>query len=279
MRFQSLLLLLFCFYGFCQENSTYKIKTIAFYNVENLFDTVNDSLVFDDDRTPKGSYRWTEERYRKKIDNISKVISEIGMKLSNSSPDIIGLCEVEKKSVLKDLVNHKDLRNSHYGIIHFDSPDERGIDVALLYKKMSFIPSTFKSHRLLLFDTSGNRDYTRDQLVVSGFFDGDEIYFLVNHWPSRSGGESKSRSNRIKAAQLSDLIIDSIQGLNPDAKIISMGDFNDDPRDESIKKVMRTTGKPNQLDTSELSIQWRNYFVGGMALWPTVTAGIFLTSS
>ena len=220
--------------------------------MENLFNTTNDTLVYDDGRTPEGKYVWTEERYQQKIDNTAKVLSEIGTETTNASPDIIGLCEVENQAVVEDLVQNKRLANKDYGIIHLDSPDERGIDVAFLYKKSSFTPSSFKSHRLLLFNDEGFRDYTRDQLVVSGYLDGEPMYFLVNHWPSRSGGEARSRPYRRKAAELNKRIIDSIQVLDMDAKIISMGDFNDDPRDSSFKKVLRTKGKVNQLDSLSL---------------------------
>lgn len=235
-----------------QTKKVFKIRTIAFYNVENLFDTENDSLIFDDERTPNGSYKWTQKRYQKKIAHITKVISKIGERTTNTSPDIIGLCEVENRSVLQDLIQHKNLENKDYGIIHVDSPDERGIDVALLYKKASFIPATFKSHRLLLFNEDGYRDYTRDQLVVNGFLDNDPIYFIINHWPSRSGGEARSKPYREKAAALNKRIIDSIQKIDIDAKIISMGDFNDDPSDNSLKKVLQTKGKKKKLDSLSL---------------------------
>ncbi|MEO0571111.1 MAG: endonuclease/exonuclease/phosphatase family protein [Bacteroidota bacterium] len=230
----------------------YEIRTVAFYNVENLFDITNDTVVLDDGRTPSGAYQWTRERYLNKIENISKVLSEIGLETTKTSPDIIGLCEVENIRVVQDLVNHPNLIEKDYGIIHTDSPDERGIDVALIFKKAVFLPTFFKSVSLLLFDDEGYRNYTRDQLVVSGLLDGEEIYFIVNHWPSRSGGELRSRPNRIKAAQLNKRIMDSLRYLNSEAKIISMGDLNDDPRDPSLKKVLKTKGKKHQLETSDL---------------------------
>ena len=235
-----------------QVSKTYKIRTIAFYNVENLFDIENDSLTFDDDRTPEGKYQWTQERYARKLENISQVLAQIGKTVSGSSPDIIGLCEVENRKVIEDLIHHRNLLGKNYGIVHFDSPDQRGIDVALLYKKSSFIPSSFQSRRLLLFDDLGERDYTRDQLVVGGVMDGEEFHFIVNHWPSRRGGASKSNPLRIRAALLNKRIIDSIQKLNVNAKIISMGDLNDDPRDDSLKKILKTKGKVNQLDSISL---------------------------
>ena len=253
MRFNLLFIIFsFSFLGLSQEKKTYKIRTVAFYNVENLFDTENDSLTFDDDRTPEGKDNWTPERYRKKVAQISKVLSEIGADVTSTSPDIIGICEVENQQVVEDLVNHPNLSDKKYGVVHFDSPDERGIDVALLYKKSTFIPSSFKSHRLLLFNDEGFRDYSRDQLVVSGFLDDEELYFIVNHWPSRSGGEARSRPNRIAAAKLNERIIDSLTKLDATAKIISMGDFNDDPINDSFKKVLRTQGKPNKLQETDL---------------------------
>lgn len=235
-----------------QDAKTYRIRSIAFYNVENLFDIHNDSLTFDDDRTPTGKDRWTQERYTQKLFNISKVLSEIGKKETLSTPDIIGLCEIENKQVLSDLVQHPNLRESQYDIIHFESPDERGIDVALLYKKSVFLPFSFSSHRLLLTKEEEFRDYTRDQLVVSGVLDGEEIHFMVNHWPSRSGGEQRSRPNRIAAARLNRHILDSIIRENPMAKIISMGDLNDDPMDYSLKKVLRMKGGKDILETDDL---------------------------
>ena len=248
-------LFLIIFYVYCirlEAQTQYHLRTIAFYNVENLFDTENDSLTFDDDRTPEGKDNWTISRYEKKIANISKVLSEIGAEITKTSPDIIGLCEVENKLVVEDLIHHKNLNDKNYGIIHFDSPDERGIDVALLYKKSVFIPGSFKSHRLLLFDNEGFRDYSRDQLVVGGFLDNEEIHLIINHWPSRSGGEARSRPNRLAAAKLNTRIIDSITKLNALSKIISMGDFNDDPINDSFKKVLKTYGKVENLNEGSL---------------------------
>jgi len=235
-----------------QKSKTYTIRTIAFYNLENLFDTQNDTLTFDEEHTPEGSYHWTPELYQKKIGNMTRVLSQIGQDVSKTSPDIIGLCELENKRVLEDLIAHPSLRDKDYGIVHFDSPDMRGIDVALLYKKASYIPSSFKSHRLLLFNDLGERIYTRDQLVVGGTMDQEVVHFIVNHWPSRRGGASKSQPNRIKAALLNKRIIDSIQELDPDAKIIAMGDLNDDPIDDSLKSILRTKGEVQQLDSLSL---------------------------
>lgn len=247
-----------------QESKTFTLRTIAFYNCENLFDTKNDSLTFDDDRTPDGSYHWTQKRYLKKVENLSKVLAQIGEETSKTSPDVIGLCEVENRKVVEDLVHHPNLLDKGYEIIHFDSPDERGIDVALLYKSSSFLPTSFKSHRLLLFDDMGVRKYTRDQLVVGGIMDEEELYFIVNHWPSRRGGPAKSQPFRVRAALLNKRIIDSVRTLNPDAKIIAMGDLNDDPIDNSLKVILKTKAKANQLDSVSLFNPMESLFRKGI---------------
>lgn len=234
-----------------QNKKDYQIETIAFYNVENLFDTVNDTLTFDDDRTALGKDRWTEERYWRKIENIAKVLSSIGLEETKSAPAIIGLCEIENRSVLEDLISHSSLKPFDYGILHYDSPDERGIDVAFLYQKKKFIPLNSQPRKLFIYDED-KRDYTRDQLVVNGFLHGEEIHFIVNHWPSRSGGEAKSSYKREKAALLNKRIIDSVFRADANARIISMGDFNDDPTDKSFKKILQTKSKINGLKEKEL---------------------------
>lgn len=233
---------------FAQSNS-FSIRTIAFYNVENLFDTINDPLTFDDSRTPDGKDHWNTERYAHKIDHLARVISEIGKERSSNPPDILGIAEIENIYVIKDLVNHPSLNPYSYHIIHRDSPDRRGIDVALLFKKDVFIPVDFKNYRLLLKDEFEQRIYTRDQLLVSGLLDGEMFYFIINHWPSRRGGEQKSRNKRLKAAALNKRIIDSIQRIDSLARIISMGDFNDDPTDPSFKRILKTR-KVNETETS-----------------------------
>ncbi|WP_373519720.1 endonuclease/exonuclease/phosphatase family protein [Pricia sp.] len=251
---------IFSFLGAAQEEKQYKIRTVAFYNLENLFDTENDTLIFDEDRTPEGKDNWTLERYNKKLDNLSKVLSEIGLDVTKTSPDIIGICEVENLKVIEDLVNHSTLLAKDYGVVHFDSPDERGIDVALLYKKSVFLPTSFDSRRLLLINDDGKRNYTRDQLIVGGLLDDEQYYFLVNHWPSRSGGEARSRPNRMEAAKLSRRIIDSIQKLDISAKIIGMGDFNDDPDNDSFKKILRTNPEPADVAENETRPKEINLF-------------------
>ena len=240
--------------SFGQNSKTYKVNTIAFYNLENLFDTENDPITFDDDRTPEGKDHWTEEIYRDKLKNMAKVIAEIGADVSGTTPAIIGVCEIENRKVLEDLVNQKPLVKKDYGIIQFNSPDRRGIDVALLYKKKLFTPTNYKAKELLIYSDNdkSKRVFTRDQLIVSGMLDGEKINLIVNHWPSRSGGEKRSRSKRIKAAKLNRQIIDSLFSEDPYAKVITMGDFNDDPTSPSVKKYLKTQRKTEGLNMKEL---------------------------
>ncbi|MDB4144903.1 endonuclease/exonuclease/phosphatase family protein, partial [Flavobacteriaceae bacterium] len=156
----------------------YSVNTIAFYNVENLFDTLDDPKTFDDDRTPNGRDKWTEDIYLKKSKNIARVISEIGKDIVGTSPSIIGLCEVENKKVLIDLINNKELKNQGYGIVHFDSPDERGVDVGLLFNTNRFTPIFTKAYSLYLKRENGETDFTRDHLLVSGYLDKELIHFI-----------------------------------------------------------------------------------------------------
>ncbi|MGB7841593.1 MAG: endonuclease/exonuclease/phosphatase family protein [Salinimicrobium sp.] len=240
--------------SFGQEKKDYKLVSIAFYNLENLYDIYDDPLTFDDDRTPQGKDHWTEVVYQKKIKNMAYAISRIGHEEAHDFPAILGVCEVENREVLEDLVNSEILVPANYGIVHYDSPDLRGIDVALLYKKDLFVPQHSAVHELVLHDPNSpeKRLFTRDQLVVSGFLDGELIHVIVNHWPSRSGGEKLSSPKREKAALLNRKIIDSLQRKDPYARIISMGDYNDEPFNKSISKVLGAKAKKEHTGRTDL---------------------------
>ncbi|MDT8346897.1 MAG: endonuclease/exonuclease/phosphatase family protein, partial [Flavobacteriaceae bacterium] len=178
----------------------------------------------------------------------ARVISEIGADLSQNAPVILGLSEIENRKVLEDLANEPALLKYDYGIVHFDSPDRRGIDVALLYQKAHFRLIAAKAIPLIIYNKeTGERIYTRDQLVVSGMMGDEKLHFIVNHWPSRRGGEERSRPGRLKAAELNKKIIDSLQATDPYAKIMSMGDFNDDPTNASFKEVLKTHRNPKKV--------------------------------
>jgi exonuclease III len=246
------------------QNINYKIRTIAFYNVENLFDTINNPDTFDEDFTPSGKNNYTREVYFKKIENIGKVISEIGAEKTKTSPAIIGLAEIENRAVLEDLIHSEKLKNKQYNIIHYDSPDLRGIDVALLYQEKYFSPLSHETFEVKLWEENGNRIYTRDQLLVSGLLGDDLIFILVNHWPSRRGGQLRSNPKREKAAYVTSQIIKKIKLENENAKIFIMGDFNDDPTDISIKNVLKSNNSIKKLRDSTLYNPMENLYKKGL---------------
>jgi hypothetical protein len=269
MRNLKLWLTAFSFFFLCSINAqgkrTFKVHTIAFYNVENLFDTINDPNKFDE-ASPIMELKFDrEEIYKKKLKNMARVISEIGVEVSNNSPAIIGISEVENRQVVEDLANSPELLNKDYGIVHFDSPDARGIDVALMYQKKIFTPTSSSNHELKIYDDiSGKRVYTRDQLLVSGKLEGEDIHIIVSHWPSRSGGEARSRPKREAAARLNKKIIDSLQSIDPYAKIFSMGDLNDDPTNSSIKDIIKAEKDKNKVKLKGIYNPMEGFFRKGL---------------
>lgn len=233
------------------KSKQYAIRTIAFYNVENLFDTINNPLK-NDEASPIMKLKTNKSKvYWDKIDKIASVISQIGFEKTKTGPAIIGLAEIENKAVLEDLVKSKFLAKMNYEIIHYESPDKRGIDVALLYQEKYFKPIHHESFTPSIF-RNNFRVFTRDQLLVSGYLDDELIHVIVNHWPSRSGGEAATRILREKAAFQNVKIIEKIKETSPKAKIFSLGDFNDGPRNSSFKKVLKTKGKKNKVQENDL---------------------------
>ena len=214
--------------------------TIGFYNVENLFDTINNPNTLDNDFTPYGKHKWNKRKYFQKIKKISSVISQIGKEHTNNSPVIMGLAEIENDTVIKDLINHENLLKHNYGYIHFKSKDERGIDVSLIYNKRFFVELSSKTYSLSLASENGDTDYTRDVLMVKGKLYNQLIYIIVNHWPSRREGEKETSYKRIKAAKLNLQIIKEIKSETKNPKILIMGDFNDNPTNDSIQKHLVT---------------------------------------
>lgn len=209
--------------------SANKIR-LAFYNVENLFDTINDPLTNDDEFTPGGTKGWYFSRYLEKLDHIYKTITALG---EWDPPAVVGFCEIENRSVLYDLVSKTPFIKHGFEIIHQDSPDKRGIDVGLIYHPKLFKPISFKAIRVDI--TKDSSSTTRDILYVTGkIFKKDTVHIFINHWPSRSGGQAKSEPRRIIAAETLRLHIDSIVKLNANANIVILGDFNDEPGDKSI---------------------------------------------
>ena len=261
------ILIIFLLIGFSTNSiysqDKYKIRTVAFYNLENLFDTINDVNKEDEKSPIMGIKTNRTEIYQKKLYNMSKVISEIGVKESKNTPVILGVSEIENRQVLEDLITTKALKNKDYSIIHFDSPDLRGIDVALLYQSKYFTPTHFEPFKLKLWDEKGFRIHTRDQLLVSGYLDEELIHIIVNHWPSRRGGEKKSRPKREKAAYLNTQIIEKIKLSDPNPKIIIMGDLNDDPHNSSLKKVLKTKKKKKKVKEGDIYNPYEDLFRRG----------------
>ncbi|WP_372751971.1 hypothetical protein [Labilibaculum sp.] len=224
-----------------QEKKEY---TLAFYNVENLFDTINDPNTWDDDFTPEGKLEYSSKRYENKLLHLSEVLSSINKK---ELPAIIGLCEIENRSVLEDLISQKKLKKGDYSIVQTDSPDGRGIDCALLYQK-----STFKalSQNFIGIHIPTEPNYkTRDILHVKGVFAAkDTLDIFVNHWPSRRGGMKESEKYRVFVATQLKKAVDQIQKKNLNANIIIMGDFNDEPTNKSAEEILCAT---NNKDTSK----------------------------
>ncbi|NRA91925.1 MAG: endonuclease/exonuclease/phosphatase family protein, partial [Psychroserpens sp.] len=202
-----------------------------------------------------------EEVYAKKVKNMARVIADIGSDVTGNSPAVIGVCEIENRDVLEDVINDPLLLGRDYGIIHYESPDARGIDVALLYQKKLFRPVSHSSHVVKIYDDkTRERKHTRDQLLVSGELDGELIHVIVNHWPSRSGGEARSRPKRVAAAKVSKRLTDSLQAIDPYAKVFIMGDLNDDPTNASVKKVIGAKSKKEDVGLKGIYNPYENMF-------------------
>jgi endonuclease/exonuclease/phosphatase family metal-dependent hydrolase len=206
---------------------------LMFYNMENFFDTWDDSLTADEEFTPGGAMHWTVGRYNTKQNHLFKTIVAVG---EWQPPDIIGVCEIENRKVLLDLVNETPLSKYAYKLVHSDSPDRRGIDVAMLYNShtVEFISSKF-------FRLQKPGLFTRDILYCRVNLHGNPVHLFVNHWPSRSAGQIETEKDRLAAATLLRHLTDSLFMRNKEACIIIMGDFNDEPADESISGILGAT--------------------------------------
>lgn len=213
-----------------------KTYGVAFYNLENLFDTINSNGRWDLEFSPAGKRQWDSEKYALKVNNLANAIANMVTDATPGGPAIVGIAEVENASVVQDLVDAAPLRNRRLKFVHHDSPDLRGIDVGMLYDPEQYEVLSVQNHRLVLTD---NPDFlTRDQMCVTGLLDGDSLSVIINHWPSRLGGQEESEPMRIAAAMLTRHIVDSLLALNPRQGIIIMGDLNDDPQNRSVAEVV-----------------------------------------
>lgn len=236
---------------------------VGFYNLENLYDTIDNGGVADTPRTPSGTYRWTQKRLDQKLSNLNTVIHSIAATVEDADWLVLGVCEVENLGVLERLREGNSLLNGSK-IIHFDSKDLRGIDVALFYNPVLFRPIHFTKKSVPLSNSIGEPIYTRDLLIVTGLLPTSErIHFIVAHWPSRSGGQRRSATRRYTAAYHTRSAIDSILRDDDLAKIMVMGDFNDGPQDTSMKRLL--VSKRNETKLINITEPLEKKGIGSLA--------------
>lgn len=222
------------------NNRKVQVAGIAFYNFENLFDTIpNNPEDRDLEFTPEGKNRWDGRKYRQKVHNLAYAISQFKTRTTPLGPAIIGVSEIENRSVMEDVIAQPELKHLDLAIVHHDSPDARGVDVGLIYNRRYFRVENVTNHRLTTIPYR-----TRDQMCVVGSLLGQRIAVIVNHWPSRLGGQEQSEPNRIAAATLSKQIADSLWNVDPTMGVIIMGDLNDDPQDRSCREVLGAAKSP-----------------------------------
>ncbi len=246
-------LLIFFLLNSCSSSKYNKKRhlTVAFYNVENLFDIENEPGKNDGEFTPTGEKQWTEERYQKKLEDISTVLSSINVE---ELPEIIGFAEVENEKVLRDLVGTGNLKNGNYEIVHYESPDFRGIDCALIYRPDEF--TVLKSYPVHVIFENEPDYHTRDILYVKGIVTNkEEFHVFVNHWPSRIGGVEASEPNRVTVATILKSKIDSVLQTNSSANIIVLGDMNDEPFNKSLAETLGAA-KPGNGNSALVNLMY-----------------------
>jgi hypothetical protein len=307
MKISTLLGLLFiCHFLQAQQTPApqYITAITGFYNLENLFDTINDPKIDDEEFLPKSEKNYNTKAYWCKLNNMAKVIKGMGEKENPDGLALLGVVEIENATVLQDLIATDSLKARNYQYVHYDSPDARGIDVGLIYSPKYFTVLESHPHFVALPD----KHPTRDILVVKGDLVGDTVFILVNHWPSRSGGsnlfdlnnkeqamnrgaktsydrvtgltrqggaelsdnsalrydgEELSRPSRAAAAKECMYLVDSIQQVQPNAKIIIMGDLNDDPTSPSVKDIMQVKFDAEKTEPKEIFNALANFYKKG----------------
>jgi hypothetical protein len=245
------------------QKKEFKPVVIGFYNLENLFDTLDNPSINDEEFLPSGPKNYHSGIYFDKLGKLATVISQMGSEISPDGPVLLGVAEVENDTVLEDLAREPLISKRNYQVVHYDSRDARGIDVGLLYNPKYFKVDT--SARLFVQLPGGSKDayYTRDILWVKGKLDGEDIHIYVNHWPSRSGGEKRSAPARNAAAQVCRNHMDSVARKEPNAKLIVMGDLNDDPTNESVAVILNAKGSVSQVPRGGLFNPWMDLYKKG----------------
>ncbi|NRA94400.1 MAG: endonuclease [Psychroserpens sp.] len=230
-----------------EQNET--LYTLAFYNVENLFDVQDNQFTVDNDFLPWSVKRWTRKRYEKKLRKLAEAISQMRPNKAFMPPIILGIAEAENEKVLRDLIQRSELEDYNYDVGHYDSKDERGIDVGFIYNKDHFEVEDSKPYSVYLEKDNGHQDFTRDILWVSGRLNSEKIHCIINHWPSRRDGVEETAKDRWTTSEKVVEIITEIRNQEPDAKIIVMGDFNDNPNNVSIQNLIEKAGLFNPMST------------------------------
>ena len=228
----------------------------AFYNFENFYDTVNNTTIDDEEFLPAGAKHYTSNIYHKKVSNLAAVVDKIGAEFNDDGPAILGAVEIENDTVLNDLTAHPLLKNKNYLFVHENSKDARGIDVALLYQPKYFTPLAHKSLTVELPSKNKLPYFTRDILYVKGILLKDTVHIYVNHWPSRRGGQKRSMEARTKAAKVCRAHINEVLAASPTAKIMVMGDLNDNPTDYSVSHALQSSGGLKMIKKSDLYNPW-----------------------
>ncbi|WP_300748356.1 endonuclease/exonuclease/phosphatase family protein [uncultured Alistipes sp.] len=238
-----------------------KPHKIMFYNMENFFDTINDPETNDEEFLPDGAKRWNSVKYNKKLHNMERVLFDIAA-MDRNYPIVIGVSEIENRSVLEDIVSTPKLRPANYSICHYDSPDLRGVDVAFLYR-----PDVFKlegSENVPIRIESLPDFRTRGIVTMWGTIDGEPFLFMVSHWPSRLGGQQASAFKRNAVARQMRAIADSVLKVNPATKIVAMGDFNDDPTDESVEVYLGAKTSLKELQPGDFYTPFADMLKAGL---------------
>lgn len=234
------------------QKAKVQVAGIAFYNWENLFDTIpNNPEGRDLEFTPGGARQWDGRKYKEKVHNLAYAISNFATKTTPVGPAIIGVSEIENKAVMEDVIAQPELAKWNLKVIHHDSPDARGVDVGMLYNPRYFKPENVTNHRLTAVPFR-----TRDQMCVVGSLLGQRIAVIVNHWPSRLGGQEKSEPNRIAAAEMCKFIADSLWNIDPEIGVIIMGDLNDDPSNKSCAKIIGAKKKADDAQPHGFFNPW-----------------------
>lgn len=243
----------------------YKVGVVAFYNLENFYDTINDPNTSDEEFLPEGDHMYNTAVYTDKVSKLSDVLSQIGTEVTPDGFSMLGVAEVENRKVLEDLINQPKLKDRGLKIVHYNSPDVRGVDVGFIYNPKYFKVKHSEKLFVRLADADGSLHYTRDVLWVSGVYDEtDTINIFVNHWPSRRGGEEASAPARATAAGVAKHVIDSLMKINPDTKVILMGDLNDDPTSPSVTEVIGAKGNKADVQRSGMYNPWVDYTKKGI---------------